>query len=258
MCPRFRVTARQHLSAGPVVANDIDPYRLRMARGWNKQELADAGRRTEDDEDNSILCDYVGEELFMKWRERGMEIVVSERDRQWELGAWVVEGEDMKDAAALTSDQRFKNSVYKAAADITGHSVKTIKSLAYVVRNVPPAVKDEFRVSFAHLKLVAKYDLKEQRDYLREIEVGNLNVKEARDRVRFLAGERIDKTSVADRHAKRITWHCEKLTESIENPRLDEMSPFVRKTLLEKVNRLRKDLELMFAEEVAEVVSNHR
>src|SRR6266851_4611729 len=97
---------------------------------WNKQELAAAGRRTEDDEDDSILPELVSEEEFMNWREQGKRIVIGETDRQWELGRWIVFGEDLKELAGIARDQRFRNAVYKAAADITGYSVKTVKQLA--------------------------------------------------------------------------------------------------------------------------------
>src|SRR5215469_13933201 len=165
-------------------------------RGMNKEELASAGRRTEDDEDNSIMPELISEEDFMNWREEGKRIVIGETDRQWELGRWIVAGEDLKEIAGVTRDQRFKNAVYKSAADITGYSVKTIKQLAYVVRNVPEELKDEFKgVTFAHLKLVAKYDRQKQREFLAQIQRSDLTVAEARDKVNFLAGEKSEKKS---------------------------------------------------------------
>src|ERR1700676_1355788 len=123
-----------------------------------------ANGTVECDEDGNIigLPELVGEEAFVNWREQGKKIVVEECDRQWALGEWIVGGEEMKEAAGITIDQRFKNAVYKSAADITGHSVKTIKSWAFVVRNVPVELKQEFKVSFAHLKLVASSDLHQQ------------------------------------------------------------------------------------------------
>jgi hypothetical protein len=110
-------------------------------RGWTDEDVAYHGH-AEDGEPE--LPEIIGEEAFMEWRKQGKELVVMEKDRQWALGEWIIAGEEMKEAAGLTVDQRFKNAVYKSAADITGYSVKTVKSLAYVVRNVSPEVKDRF------------------------------------------------------------------------------------------------------------------
>ena len=120
------------------------------------------------DEDGNLIGmpELVGEEVFVNWREQGKKIVVEECDRQWALGEWIVNGEQLKEMAEIAVSQRFKNAVYKSAADITGHSVKTIKTLAFVVRNVPAELKLEFKVSFAHLKLVASCDLHQQRELL--------------------------------------------------------------------------------------------
>ncbi|HEY2119587.1 MAG TPA: hypothetical protein VGH37_10425 [Candidatus Acidoferrum sp.] len=209
-----------------------------------------ANGSVECDEDGNLLesPEYIGEEEFMKWREFGVEIVKDEKNRQWALGQWIFEGENMKDMAWEMRDQRFKNSVYKAAADITGYSVQTVKALAYVVRNVPVEVKDEFNVSFAHLKLVAKYDQAKQRDYLGQIERGRLNVTEARERLKFLNGETADRMSAADRRAKRITWHCDKLIHALDDHNLEATSQLIRATLRPKIKDTRRVLAEVFDE----------
>ena len=231
-------------------------------RGMNEDELRSAGRRTEDDEDNSIMPELVSEEDFMKWREEGRTIVIGETDRQWALGRWIVAGEDLKEIAGYTQDQRFKNAVYKAAADITGYSVKTIKQLAYVVRNVPEELKEEFKgVTFAHLKLVAKYNEQKQREFLEQIKRSNLTVTEARDRVKFLAGEKSEKRSRADRTAKRVTWHCNNLMKALETLRdRDAVSPYLYRQMIARMEQARKTLAWELEDESSEpaLVQNER
>lgn len=199
-------------------------------RGWNAQEFADAGRKTEDywedghgnetDEDGNIMLpEIVGEEWFMEWRKEGQEIAVEETERQWRLGVWVQKAEMMKEVAAETRDQRFKHAVYKAAAGILGISPRTAKGYAYVVRNVPEALKNEFAVSFAHFKLVAPFasDIAKQRRYLAEMVASGLNVTESRERINFLEGPKVEDKSVADRKAARIGWHASKLTGLLDS-----------------------------------------
>src|SRR6267378_1893107 len=106
----------------------------RRARGWNKQNLAAtdrlaaAGRRMgfEVDVDHGLrpgeqdfsfcLPELIGAEEFMAWREQGDAINLKAKDHQRELGQWIVVGEDMKAIAGEVADQRFKHSVYAAAA----------------------------------------------------------------------------------------------------------------------------------------------
>lgn len=202
-------------------------------RGWNKQEEADAGC-TEDGD--PLPKEFISEEEFMNWREWGKEIVRDEADRQWRLGEWIVEGETMKEMAELGGvDQRFKNPVYKAAADITGYSVQTIKALANVVHRVPKEVKEEFKVSFAHLKLVASLDVEHQRKLLTEMERSNLTVKQGRDKVAFFKGARTKRKSKGDRQAARIAWHCKHLTKALESIKLSSASPKAYEKLLDKM-----------------------
>lgn len=111
------------------------------------------------DEDGNLLemSEWIGDEAFMEWREQGDTINLKAKDHQWELGRWIVVGETMKEIAGEVVDQRFKHSVYAAAADITGYSINSIKGFASVVRNVSEEIRDEFPLlSFAHLKLVQK------------------------------------------------------------------------------------------------------
>ena len=186
-------------------------------RGWNETEIEEAGC-TEDGE--PLPYEVIPEEEFMAWRERGKKIMTDEKERQWQLGCWVCEGEDMKEQAGEGGiDQRFRNSIYKAAAAITGHSINTLKAMANVVRNVPEEIKEEFPVSFAHLKLVANrsYSDEQRRDYLAQIHRSNLNVTEARERIAFLTGQRTEKMSKERKRAKRFAYHASGLIDLLEN-----------------------------------------
>ena len=168
-----------------------------------------------------MLQELISEDQFMEWRERGKKLMKDERDRQWALGSWIVDGERMKEAAAITVNQRFKNAVYKAAAEITGHSIATIKSLAFVVRNVDEEVKDEFQVSFAHLKLVASENQERQRDLLSQVARSNLTVAEARAKMQHSAGIKPEKKSKADRQAALIILYGNKLLEALNHHEWD-------------------------------------
>jgi hypothetical protein len=209
-------------------------------RGWTKQDEAWEGC-TEDGEVK--LPELIGEEAFNMWRDQGKELVVKDKDRQWALGEWIVEGEQMKEAAGLTVDQRFKNAVYKSAADITGYSVRTVKSLAYVVRNVRPEVKDRFKVSFAHLKLVASLNGEQQQELLEEMERSDLTVAQGRDKVRFVTGKLPAKTSAADRRARRVIWHCNLLVQVLEDPELGRTSPILYESLVATIANTREALQ---------------
>src|ERR1700730_1348958 len=219
-----------------------------MGRGWNKHELAAAGRKTEDDEDNSILPELIGAEEFMAWREQGGAINLKAKDHQRELGRWIVVGEDMKAIANEVVDQRFKHSVYAAAADITGYTINTIKSFAHVARNVPEEIVDEFpMLSFAHLKLVSKYsnDPDRQRNLLSEMQIGDLKVSQAREMIRFKDGEIRERKSKADRHASRVIAHCNHVLAELENYNLRTATPKVQEAVLLKAEKTRKALEEM-------------
>jgi hypothetical protein len=212
-------------------------------RGWNAQELAEAGLKTEDGEPE--LEEWIGDDAFMDWRKQGDEINLKAKDHQWELGRWVVTGEDMKQIAGEVADQRFKHSVYAAAADITGYTINSIKSFATVVRNVPEEIKDDFpTLSFAHLKLVAKFDQEpnKQRDLLTEMLIGDLKVAQARERIRFLTDGPKAVKSKADRHTEEIIAHLNHVLARLENYDLEKARPKLQEAVLRKVEETRKAL----------------
>jgi hypothetical protein len=203
------------------------------------------------DEDGNLLelPEWIGDEAFMEWRKQGDAINLKAKDHQWELGRWIVSGETMKEIAGEVVDQRFKHSVYAAAADITGYSINSIKGFASVVRNVPEEIRDEFPLlSFAHLKLVAKYheNPDRQRNLLSEMLIGDLKVGQARERLRFLDGEIKERKSKADKHASRIISHLNHVLVELENFKLSTASLKAQEDVLEKVQETRralKDLE---------------
>jgi hypothetical protein len=208
------------------------------------------------------LEQLVGEEQFMSWRDQGKQIVRNEADRQWALGLWIVEGEHLKELAGMAIDQRFKNSVYRAAADITGYSVKTIKALVNVVRNVPQELKDEFNVSFAHFSLVAptSLDLDQKRKLLAEMERCDLTVRQARSKADCEKGLRVERKSKIDRKATRITWHCNKLVDALGCRNFARASPRVYKELVASMEQARRALATELDDETSEpaLVSNQR
>lgn len=217
--------------------------------------MAAAGRRTEDDEDDSLFPELIGAEAFMDWRKQGDAINLSAKDHQWELGEWVKIGEDMKAIAGEVVDQRFKHSVYAAAADITGYTINTVKSFANVVRNVPEDIKNEFPLlSFAHLKLVAKFhhDPDKQRNLLTEMQIGDLKVAQARERIRFLTDGPRAKKSKADKHAERIIAHLKHVLMEVKNCDLQNATTKLQETVMRKAGETRKALKsLTLQDEVA-------
>jgi hypothetical protein len=203
------------------------------------------------DEDGNLLemPELIGVEAFIEWRRQGDAINLKAKDHQWELGRWIVTGETMKEIAGEVVDQRFKHSVYAAAADITGYSINSIKGFASVVRNVSEEIRDEFPLlSFAHLKLVQKYhaDPDRQRNLLSEMLMGDLKVSQARERVRHLDGEIKERKSKADRHACRVLAHLKHVLAELEDFNLTTASLKVQEDVLRKVQETRralKDLE---------------
>lgn len=203
-----------------------------------------------DDDGNNLLTEIVSEEEFEAWRERGTELVRAAGMNQWAIGEWIVEGEDLKEMAGLMgADQQFKNSVYKAASAITGHSVQTIKSIAFVVRHTLE-LKDEFKeLSFAHFKLVAspQIDLEKKRNLLGEMQRSKRNVMDSREMVRFQTGTVPEKRSRADKRALRLIAHCKHILAEMENYNLAAASPKLQEQVLDKVAATRLVLELEFA-----------
>jgi hypothetical protein len=238
--------------------------------GWTAEDFRGEGRKTEDtweddygnptDEDGHLLMqEVVGEEVFVNWRERGKQIAKDEKNRQWMLGQWIVEGEELKQ---LAGNPAFKHSVYQAAAEITGHSVQTIKSLANVVRNVHEELKDEYQVSFAHLKLVAntRYTEAQQRDFLSQMERANLNVAESRARVQYLTNTRPERKPKADARVDRIIQRCRKLEEVLGSYDFNNTSPGVHEAFLLALMGTRHTIALALDDATVtepELVSNH-
>jgi hypothetical protein len=238
----------QRLALRTVCIDSTTQYRQHMrrkGRGWNAEEIAEAGM-TEDGE--LLPQELVSEETFDAWREEGKKLVREAAGNQWAIGQWIVDGEELKDMAGMMGvDQRFKNSIYKAAADITGHSVKTIKDLAFVVRHTQE-LRDEFKeLSFAHFKLVAspKIDLEKKRELLADMQRGERNVKDSRDMVRFRTEPPVEKRSRTDNRAQRIIAHCDHVLEELDNFYLDKASPVLQDKVLRKAERTRRVLEFI-------------
>lgn len=135
--------------------------------------------------------EIVSEETFEAWRDGCKALAHNVSKSQWAIGEIIIEGELLKECAELGGiNQRGKNSIYKAASDIFALTISTLKDYAFVVRNVPKELHQEFRVSFSHLKLVAKSgaDIEKQRDWLRNIEISGFSVGMAREMIRIQKG----------------------------------------------------------------------
>jgi hypothetical protein len=162
------------------------------------------------------------------------------------LGDWIVRGEELKEIASITRDQRFKHAVYSAAADITGLSIQTIKDYAYVARNVPDGMRRMETLDFGHHKLVAALSDEQQRDFLLEFESGHLSVGDARRRLRFVLNQGQPKPQTkdkADTGAERIIRLCDQLLESISRSHLTASTPAVYFTLMDTVTKTCEVLE---------------
>jgi hypothetical protein len=186
----------------------------RTGRGWSAVDELEAGT-TEDGEPLEETVTVSSKE-FDAWRSDGEELVKSTAAGQFAIGDWIVTGEAMKDAAALTQDQNFKNSVYKAAAEITGHSILTVKSIAGVASNISKQLRSEFHLSFAHFKLVASPNLSEEtkRDLLTNMQMGARNVADSREMVRQKLGIK-DKTKRQRKH-ERIIGYCDGIMAELD------------------------------------------
>lgn len=214
--------------------------------GMNKKELMDAGLKNEDGE--PIPEELVSEEAFNAWRERGKGLLRQAAQNQWEIGEWIVEGEELKELAGwMGADQRFKNSIYKAAAAEMGRSVTTVKGIAFVYRNISSELRAEFKLSFAHFKLVAspEIDVEKKRSLLRSMEAADESVEDARNRVRVHTGAVPEKKSRADNRALRIIRHCNHVLAELDNYNLEAMSPPLRDQMLSKVEITRGVLEFV-------------
>jgi hypothetical protein len=191
------------------------------------------------------LPELIGDEAFMEWRKSGDAINLKAKDHQRELGRWIVQGEEMKAIAGEAVDQRFKHSVYAAAADITGYTINTIKGFATVARNVSDEIMDQFPLSFAHFKLVTKFshDPDKQRDLLSEILIGDLKVGQAREMIRHRTDGPKAKKSKADKQAERIIAHCAHILAELENYDLAAATPKLQEAVVRKTEETRAALK---------------
>jgi hypothetical protein len=204
----------------------------------NRQRMQDEG-----------YCEpeLIPEEAFDEWRKKGEQLVFNASEHQWDLGDWIVEGEDLKEIAGMTRNQYFKNGVYVNGADITGLSVVTIKDYAYVSRNVPSEIRNK-TLSFGHHKLVAGLDREQQVAFLSEMEVGHLTIGAARRRIRqVLYGAKPkakpESKDKADVRAERIVELCEELLDLLFKGHLTASTPAVYFALTDTVTKVSEVLD---------------
>jgi hypothetical protein len=170
------------------------------------------------------------------------------------LGDWIVQGEELKETAGITRNQKFKHGVYSVAADITGLSVATIKDYAYVARNVPEDIRNPL-LGFGHHKLIAGLSRDEQLGFLSEMELGHLTVGAARKRIRFVVNQGQPKPNDKnDLHAKRIIGICEELLDALAENHLTAETPSVYFNLMDTVTKACEVLD----EEIAAVNASVR
>jgi hypothetical protein len=194
--------------------------------------------------------EMITDEGFDAWREEGEKLSFNAAQHQWDLGDWVVRGEELKAMASTTRDQRFKHAVYSSAADITGLSIATIKDYAYVARNVPEDIRERATLGFGHHKLVAGLPRKQQLEFLSEMQLGHLTVGDARARIRFVLNQGQPKPQAEDKTdvgAERITRLCDQLLESLSRSHLTATNPAVYFALMDAVTKTCEVLEAEIA-----------
>jgi hypothetical protein len=115
------------------------------------------------------------------------------------------------------------------------------------VRNVSPELREEFKLSFAHFKLVASPKISDEtkRDLLRNMVAVNENVKDARNRVRIQTGTVPEKKSRNEKLALRIIDHCNHVLAEIDNYNPEAVSPTIRDLVLSKAEITRRVLEFV-------------
>lgn len=250
----------------------MGPRRRRVPKGFADAAVrgydydstnTEAENRQRAEDGGYFETEVVSDEEFDAWRERGEKLSFDAADHQWALGDWIVEGDELRDAASLTRSQRFKHGVYNSAADVTGLSVPTIKDYAYVARSVP----EEMRVktlSFGHHKLIAGLPREQQLKFLDEMQAGRLNVGDARRRIKYLLSRAKpeskpnDKANVrteakpkpkskskdeADGRAGELIRLCEQLIELLSQDHLAAATPAAYWTLMHTVATAREVLE---------------
>jgi hypothetical protein len=182
--------------------------------GWNEWEEFEAGT-TEDGE--PLPFTIIEPEIFEDWRRIGEDLVKTTAEAQFAIGDWLCRGEDLKEMAGLGGeDQNFKNSIYGAAAEITGYSYLTLKSLASVARNISKEMRADFRLSFAHFKLVASPSLADdkKRELLADMDRNSRNVATSRDMVRLRL--EIPRKGKDQPKASRLIRHCDGVVAELE------------------------------------------
>src|SRR5436190_1156109 len=82
------------------------------------------------------------DENLERWKRHGATLAKAKNGNQWAIADWMLEGED-----------GFKEKIaYKAAASVTGMEIETLRTFAFVARNVSTRVDG---LSFGHHRLVA-------------------------------------------------------------------------------------------------------
>jgi hypothetical protein len=185
--------------------------------------------------------ELVSDQAFLKWRDAGYALALDMAQHQFTIGYWIVEGEDLKEVAG---NPKGRHAIYSAASDITGLNVATVKDYAYVARHVPPSVRVP-TLAFGHHKLIAGLPEVQQREWLSEMQLGKLSVREARRKMQHRAGKQDHKpepelTSPADKRAMKIIQLCKPLVEVLSENTFDEVSPLVSRTMVESLEAVRK------------------
>jgi len=194
-------------------------------------------------EEGSLLQELVTDADFDLWREEGVRLLFEATAHQWAIAEWIMRGEDMKEIASDTRDQRFKHAIYSAASDIFDFTVNMVKDYAYVARNVPPEIRVE-ELSFGHHKLVASLSPELQRKFLTEMQTGRLTIGDSKRRIRHELNQGQPKPKPnddKDLRAKKIIRLCDQLADSLDY--LTAAMPVAYWTLMQTVAKAHEVLE---------------
>jgi hypothetical protein len=104
------------------------------------------------------------------WIEFGQSIVKEHSPVQWEIGRWLVTGENL-----------YGKKAYREAESLTGYSRRTLYDLVWVVRQVSLRNED---LSWSHHKAVAHLAKEKQLEWLDRAHLGNLTVRQLRSSIR--------------------------------------------------------------------------
>jgi hypothetical protein len=92
---------------------------------------------------------------FEEWRGRGRELASKDTNRQFEIGDWILAGEE-----------RFQKKAYKEASIIfKGYNRASLRNLASVARQVPTSLRND-NLSWNHHLVVAKFKPEYQKKWL--------------------------------------------------------------------------------------------